>query len=333
METNNEEIKNTEAQAQFNKTTKTDLYKIDPRLVKVVDGFNSRTNFDLDELMPSIRENGVMNPITVQKEKDENGNEFYTLVDGERRLRSVLQLIKEGVDIPRIPALITSKSKTKDELLIEQYTRNQGKPFNEYETGLLIKKLVDFGYTPSEAVKKLGLQPWKVIFLTHLERDPKVQELMKQDKISGPDVRRIYSAYKNPDTGKVDEQAAVKDIVETEKKIESGEVKAKKVTVKAMGKGSKSVIIRDSADIRKGLGKLLEYYRDRCVDKGIEAELDLVDVYNKLGEKKTIDVIMDECIKAAQQEQTIENGLNETTPQTEEDDDFSELNEAYPDVI
>ena len=75
---------------ELNKKTKTDLYKIDPRAIFVVEGFNSRQDFDLDGLCSSIKENGVLNPVTVIKTKDEEGQERYRLVDGERRYRAVL---------------------------------------------------------------------------------------------------------------------------------------------------------------------------------------------------------------------------------------------------
>ena len=93
-----------------NKTTKTDIYKIDPRNIVVTKDFNSRCNFgDLDELARQIKEQGVLNPISVQPFKDENGEEKYRLIDGERRYRAVMKLIDEGEEIARVPALFLSK--------------------------------------------------------------------------------------------------------------------------------------------------------------------------------------------------------------------------------
>ena len=51
---------------ETNKTTKTDIYKIDPRNIVVKDGFNSREDFgDIDTLAKQIEENGILNPISV----------------------------------------------------------------------------------------------------------------------------------------------------------------------------------------------------------------------------------------------------------------------------
>ena len=71
---------------ETNKTKNTDLFLIDPRNIVVVDGFNVRRDFDLDELKEQIKAKGVLNPLTVIAFKDDEGNEKYKLVDGERRI-------------------------------------------------------------------------------------------------------------------------------------------------------------------------------------------------------------------------------------------------------
>ena len=245
---------------QLNKTTKKDMYNIDPRNIVVQENFNCRIDFDLDELKDSIRENGVKNPISVIPFKDENGNEKYRLVDGERRYRATMALISEGADIMRIPALFLSKSLKPDELLIEQLIRNEGKKFSEYEMGIAFRKFIDLGYEPNEIVKKLGLAPWKVIFLTHTERDERVQKLMREGKIEGTEVRRIYQAH-----GKDDEEGAVQEILGAAKKIEGTD--KKKITLNDLDKlSSKTIAVKDTSAIKKGLSLLIEYYFKFAID-------------------------------------------------------------------
>ena len=278
-----------ENQTEINKTTKRDLYNIDPRNIVVVEGFNSRIDFDLEELKESIRENGVKNPISVIPFKDENGNEKYRLVDGERRYRATMELLNEGADIMRIPALFLSKSLKPDELLIEQLIRNEGKHFSEYEYGIAFRKFVDLGYEPLEIVKKLGLAKWKTIFLTHTERDERVQELMREGKIEGTEVRRIYQAH-----GKDDEAGAVKEILAAAQKIDGTE--KKKITLADLDRlSSKTIAVRDSAAIKKGLGILFEYYSKYSDLAGEDRELDLdiMDIYERLSKKDTKETIID----------------------------------------
>lgn len=65
---------------ETNKTKNTDLFLIDPRNIVVVDGFNVRRDFDLDELKEQIKAKGVLNPLTVIAFKDDEGNEKSMLL-------------------------------------------------------------------------------------------------------------------------------------------------------------------------------------------------------------------------------------------------------------
>ena len=73
---------------ETNATKRTDIFQIDPRNIVVMDDFNARRDFDLEELKEQIKAKGVLNPITVLPFKDEDGIERYKLVDGERRYKS-----------------------------------------------------------------------------------------------------------------------------------------------------------------------------------------------------------------------------------------------------
>lgn len=291
---------------EFNKKTKTDLYKIDPRAIFVVEGFNSRQDFDLDGLCSSIKENGVLNPVTVIKTKNNEGEERYRLVDGERRYRAVMRLIDEGVEIPRIPALCIPKMDD-SELLLQQVVRNEGKPFNEYEYAIACQKFVQFGFTKDEIAKKIGKNNGLITYyLDHLERDERVQELIKNGKISGSEVRRIYSGHTRKDKdGKVhvDEKAAIEEIFGAKKRAE--EKGKKTITLADLDINSRTLSKRSSDTIRKGLEKLLEYYKkySKTSDGNeIDIDLNIVDVLDKLKDGSTIDEIFKEAAFKALQE-------------------------------
>ena len=105
---------------ETNVTKRTDIYSVDPRNVVVVENFNVRRDFALDELKEQIKAQGVLNPITVIPFKDEDGNEKYRLVDGERRLRATLAAIDEGADIKRIKALFLPRNTKEEDLLLDE---------------------------------------------------------------------------------------------------------------------------------------------------------------------------------------------------------------------
>ena len=254
---------------ETNKTTKTDIYKIDPRNIVVEDGFNSREDFgDIDILAKQIEENGVLNPISVVPFKDENGNEKYRLIDGERRYRAVMSLLDRGVSVDRIPALFQPKSADQKALLVQQIIRNEGKGFNEMELAIAYKKLLDEGMTKEEIAEKIaGGKHSKVNYcLGHLNRDERIQKLIADGKVSGVLVRQIYSAH-----GKDDKDGAVKELLELAERVEGkietdGNSKKARATKKDLL--SNDVQLRqDSTAIRKGITLLLMYNEHYNPDK------------------------------------------------------------------
>ena len=277
---------------ETNKTLKGDYYKIDPRNIVVKEGFNSRVDFDLEPLKQSIKENGVLNPVTVVKFNDEEGNEKYRLVDGERRYRSVMELLEEGVEIARVPAIAVPKT-TEADLLLQQVLRNEGKPFNEYELGIVCRKFEQFGFSRSEIAKKLNKDSGCITYyLQHLDRDENVQELLKTNQISGATVRRVYA---NNDG---DEKESVKKIIEGKKVADSKQKKV--ITVKDIDMNGKGKVKKDSNTIREGLTLLFEYYNKHVCDAGlgdVGLNLDISDILKSLNTNKTIDDIMSEAVK------------------------------------
>lgn len=280
---------------EFNKTTKTDLYKIDPRNIVVVDGFNCRKNFgDIDKLAAEIKAQGVLNPISVIPFKDEGGNDKYRLVDGERRYRAVMKLLNEGdTEIQRIPALFLSKSLSEEDMLIQQALRNEGDQFTPYEWGLLAKRLMDkCGLTMKEVSEKLGINIGTISrYLGYLELDPRLSGLIRDRLISGPNLDRVLNAYNG------NEEAAYKEINKLLKSME--EKGATKVSLRDCDKGSKPVVFKDSTIIRKGLEKLISYVKDYQEENDCQIQLDIIGILSKLKGGTMIDEILENSIKLA----------------------------------
>ena len=277
------------------KTTRGNLYQVSPLNIVVVEGFNSRQDFgDITELAEQIKEQGVLNPITVQSFKDENGDEKYHLVDGERRYRAVMKLIEDGIDIQRVPAIIVPKNLSQEELLIQQVLRNEGKKFNEYEMAIFCQKLMQVcGYTQGEVANKIGKKPAQVSqWLSLLNIDNKeLRDQIKNNKVSGATVRDILRANGNDEEKTLEE---IKKAQEVEKESGSN----KKIT---LSKVQGNVIIQKASnDIRKGLQQLFKYiekYQQEHSENGAEIEIDLQYIYDNLCKGKTIDVVFDEQIK------------------------------------
>ena len=218
----NNNVVNNVMNNEINATKRTDIYQIDPRNIVVVEGFNARKNFDLDELKEQIRKVGVLNPITVIPFKDkETGTEKYRLVDGERRYRAVMALLAEGEDIKRIKAMYLPKGTKEEDLLIQQLLKNTGKQFSEIEMAKLFNRFKEqWGYTQTEIADKFCK---KTSFVSRcmalLDLPAEIIEMMERGEISADSARQIASRHKD------DVDAQVED---AEKAVKTAKAKGKK---------------------------------------------------------------------------------------------------------
>lgn len=276
---------------EYNKTKRTDIYSIDPRAIKVVDGFNSRVDFgDLEELANQIHEtnNQLLNPISVQVNKNADGTDTYNLVDGERRYRAIMLLIERGENIPYIKALIVPNNTAKDELYVQQALRNTGKNFNEYEWGLLAKKLKDeCGLTTAEIARKLGKNPGVVTYwLQILDYPEDIQEVIKNNELGGSDMRRLFR-------GNAHDIESVRTDIQVMR--EEAELKGRrKLTLKDLNADNAARIWRDSKQIMNGLNKLFYYLKEYAKADGVkisEMKVNLAELHKELNNRKTIDEI------------------------------------------
>lgn len=102
---------------------------------------------ELDALADSIRNNGIIQPLVVRK----NNNDEYELISGERRLRAAVK-----VGLETVPCVLMSVSDNDSALfaIIENIQRDNLNYFEEAES---ISRLVnDYSMTQEEISKKLG---------------------------------------------------------------------------------------------------------------------------------------------------------------------------------
>lgn len=148
------------------KVIQVDVDKIEPN------PYQPRREFDdIDGLAQSIKENGILQPITVRR--TDCG---YQLVAGERRLRAAKMLGLKSV--PCIPITITERNSAMM-ALIENIQRRDLSFFDEAEA---IAKLIDFyGMTQEDAAIKLGKsQPSIANKLRLLKLDKTVREKISE---------------------------------------------------------------------------------------------------------------------------------------------------------
>ena len=159
-----------------------------------VNPFQPRTNFDkeaLAELALSIKELGVVQPITVRK----LGYGKYQLISGERRFRA-----SKMAELETIPAFIrvANDQEMLEMALVENIQREN---LDAIEVALSYQRLVDeCSLTQEELSKRVGKKRSTVAnYLRLLKLPPEIQAAIRDGKLSMGHARALISV---PETKK-----------------------------------------------------------------------------------------------------------------------------------
>jgi ParB/RepB/Spo0J family partition protein len=208
---------------------------VDPKLIVNDEKKNPRIEYgDIEELMLSIVENGIRNPL---KGYEKDGK--IILKDGHRRMRAINLALKRGKKIERVPVIVEKRAMNDEERTLEYIIYNDGKPLTMMEHAEVIRRLTNFGWKVTDVVKKTGKTRGYIENLIMLNQAPmKVQHHIQNGKISAHTVIQIMQAVKG------DAEKAVMEVeVAIQKAKESGKekatpkhVEAKKVKGQSYGK-------------------------------------------------------------------------------------------------
>lgn len=174
-----------------------DLYKLDPKIIQIKEGWNSREATDpqnanhIAELAASIREVGVKKPLVCYME-----NEVVYVTDGHCRLQAVMHLIEEGVEIKTVPVIVEDRHANEADRIFSQIVHNAGKPLTSLEQAKVFKRLVDLGWKQQEIAAKAGISGGRVSQLLELLILPAIlQKYIIEGKASASMVLNIYKKH------------------------------------------------------------------------------------------------------------------------------------------
>lgn len=203
---------------EMNKPQRKDLWLIDPRLLTLEKGFNTRTDFgDLEELKNSILENGVKIPLRGYKVR---GEEKYVVNDGHRRYMAVMMAIKEGNDIARVP-FISEDKKSMEERLFEILLSNDGKPLTSLELGETYLRLKKIGYNATEIAKKVGKSTTHILDMIEVAESNKgVKDAINEGYVSATMVSEVKKSFED----KQEADDTIETIVQIKKEEGTGKV-------------------------------------------------------------------------------------------------------------
>ncbi|MBR1513091.1 MAG: ParB/RepB/Spo0J family partition protein [Bacteroidales bacterium] len=200
------------------------IAEIDINLIET-NPFQPRTEFDeiaLRELAQSIKEQGVIQPVTVRK----LGYNKYQLISGERRLRA-----SKMAGLDKIPAFIrvANDEQMLELALIENIHREN---LNAIEVAISYQRLIDeCSLTQEEVSEKVGKSRSAVAnFLRLLKLPPEVQLAIRDGHITMGHARALINI-----TDKEEQLKLLQQIIMDEMNVRQTE----ELADKAKGKGDK----------------------------------------------------------------------------------------------
>ncbi len=156
---------------QNQKEVETHLISVNPR--------QPRRNFseaELEEMMASIKEHGILQPLLVTRIDDR-----YELIAGERRLRAAKLLA-----LPKVPVYIREEVSERQKLEFALIENIQRQDLNPIEEAMAYQSLVDdFDLTQEEIAIRVGKSRPKVANMLRLLRLPEtIKEAISKNLIS-----------------------------------------------------------------------------------------------------------------------------------------------------
>ena len=141
---------------------------------------NVRKDYDANgiaELAESIKNNGLLNPLTVKPgQDDENGNKTYELIAGHRRLRAYQLLCENGDDFSMVECCVRPGKK----IVLQMIENIQRQDITPREKEEAVKAMLAEGYTQSDIARELS-KP--IAWVSDIVAGTKVREVADKNDI------------------------------------------------------------------------------------------------------------------------------------------------------
>lgn len=179
-------------------------WEIDVRNIQPLNraGGNIRTDYgekdgSFQELIDSIRENGILLPLRGYRDKDNEGK--WISIDGHRRLAAAMKLVnEEGLQIRAEIIAVDPQFVSDEQLIYEMVTANSGKELSPIEMAEAVRRLQSYGHTIKEIAKKFGKNNELVSNLSLFASAPKrLRDLVAGNKVSYTLVTKLLRETKD----------------------------------------------------------------------------------------------------------------------------------------
>lgn len=222
-----------------------DLWQVPYDELHLLEGFNVRVHDDdyeahIESLANSIIANGYLRdkPMSGYVANIE-GISRIVITDGHSRYHAIGRAIERGAEITTIPVVTKVKGTSMEDLTVALVTSNSGRPLTPFETGIVCKRLVSYGWDEKAIASKLGVTAAYVSDLLMLQGTNKeVRDLVASGAVSAT---TAISTVKKHGTGAA---KVLKDAVVVAKKAGK-----KRASVKHIQKDWKSECKRAATDL------------------------------------------------------------------------------------
>lgn len=168
-----------------------EVWNVKPQDIHVIEGFNGRVDTPeyrahVATIAASISANGFYRDKPLAGfVADKDGKPVVYVTDGHTRLAAVKLAIAGGVVIETIPVVTKPRGTTMEDLTVALITSNSGKSFTPYETGMICKRLIDFGMVEKVIAQRLSLTLPYVNDLLSLVAAPKpIRDMVMSGQVS-----------------------------------------------------------------------------------------------------------------------------------------------------
>lgn len=234
--------------------TSRDLWYVPYEQLHIVEGFNPRIKDSayrakVRSIADSIKENGYYPDKPLEGYVMLlDGKEVIAVTGGHRRYEGAGIAIAEGAPLERLPVVVKPGTTSMEDLTVALVVSNSGEPFTPYETGLVCKRLVNFGWDAAQIAKKLSFTRTYVDQLLALMAAPSaIQKQVREGKIAAGLAVDLVKKHGDKAAEMIDKLATSKEV--------AGGKKSKKVTKKDVEKEltPKALIKKKSLELHNAL--------------------------------------------------------------------------------
>ena len=170
---------------QLDGVSRSNAWSVDnPDRVQILDDHNPRTVFKgIEELADKIREDGLLTPLWVRRDRA-NQEQPFILIAGERRMRALREIFKDGDMEMRIPVIVydVDEDEARDLAAKENLERQD---FCLSDKVAMVRAYQKRGFGNSDIYKKVGMSlGWVDQMTTMAGASSAVKKAVDNDKIT-----------------------------------------------------------------------------------------------------------------------------------------------------